>query len=155
MMAPVDVSLPGEVGSIAAARARRPFLISLPDAERISVQSRFVKNRFEAAILTELESRILGGTIIDPAEVPADLVTINSRVLLRHTAGAWRRVITLVLPSCLNRQKGHVSVLTPLGSILLGARTGDHLTGPFPAGVATAVVESILHQPEAAGDYYG
>jgi regulator of nucleoside diphosphate kinase len=131
------------------------YLISVPDAERLALQSRFVRNPLEADILSEIEARIRCATLLEPSAVPRDLVTMNSRVVLRDVDTGRQYVLTVVFPSCANLRKRRISVLTPLGSILLGARTGQTLTCPILGVIATVVVEAIPHQPEAAGDYYG
>jgi len=130
------------------------LLISTADAERLLLQTRFVTNQVEAELLNELETRIRYAQVLDPSAVPPDLVTMNSQVLLRDVESGRQSVVTLVFPSCANARKGKVSILTPLGSILLGARTGERVTCPLAGAIATVVVETILHQPEAAGDYY-
>jgi regulator of nucleoside diphosphate kinase len=120
------------------------------------LQSRFVRNQLEAEILSELEARIrTAAKLLEPSAVPPDLVTMNSRIVLRDVDTGGRTVFTLTFPSRSNVRKGRVSVLTPLGSILLGARKGQRLTCPISGAISTVVVEAILHQPEAAGDYYG
>jgi regulator of nucleoside diphosphate kinase len=80
---------------------------------------------------------------------------MNSRVVLRNVDTGQQHVFTVVFPSCANTRRGRISVLTPLGSMLLGARTGQTLTCPISGVIANVVVDAILHQPEAAGDYYG
>jgi regulator of nucleoside diphosphate kinase len=80
---------------------------------------------------------------------------MNSRIVLRDVKSGTQTLVTLAFPSCANAQKGRVSVLTPLGSVLLGSRTGQRLTCPISAAISTVVVEAILYQPEAAGDFYG
>ena len=131
------------------------LLISIPDAERLALQCRFIKSQLEAEILSEIDARMRRATLLDPGAVPRDLVTMNSRVVLRDVDTEQQHVFTVVFPSCANGRKGRISVLTPLGSILLGARTGQTLTCPISGAMATVVVDAILHQPEAAGDYYG
>ncbi len=146
-------NLNGEIET--AALQTEPFLISIPDAERLALQSRFVKNQFEAEMLSEIEARIRRAILLEPSAVPGNLVTMNSRVVLREVGAGRQHVFTVVFPSCANSRKGWVSVLTPIGSILLGARVGQTLTCPISGAIATVVVEAILRQPEAAGDYYG
>jgi regulator of nucleoside diphosphate kinase len=46
-----------------------------------------------------------------------------------------------------------LSVLTPLGVRLLGARVGDVIEWPVPSGVRRLRVQRILFQPRAAGDF--
>lgn len=132
-----------------------PLILSIPDAERLLLQSRFVRNQVEAEILSDIEDRIRRATVLEPSAVPRDLVTINSRVVLREVNTCRQHLIVLAFPSCADSRKGRVSVLTPLGSILLGARVGQTLTCPISGLLTTVVVNAILRQPEAAGDYYG
>lgn len=129
--------------------------ISVPDAERLLLQSRFVRNQLEAEVCSDLESLIRSANILDPSAVPPDLVTMNSQVVLRELGSGRKLIFTLVFPSHANSRMGMVSILTPLGLILLGARTGQQLTCPIAGALATVVVEAIPHQPEASGDYYG
>lgn len=131
------------------------FLISVPDAERLALQWRFVRSRLEAEILSDFDVRIRHATLLDPAAVPRDLVTMNSRVVLRDRDTGQLLIFTVVFPSCANAKRGRISVLTPLGSMLLGARIGQTLTCPISGAIATVVIAAIPHQPEAAGDYYG
>lgn len=140
----------GEIPSVPKA-----LLITVPDAERLLLQSRFVTNQLEAEILSDLEARIRAAELVDPSGVPPDLVTMNSQIVLRDAESGQRTSLTLAFPSSANARKGKVSVLTPLGSILLGARTGQSLTCPISGTISTVIVEAILRQPEAAGDYYG
>ncbi len=131
------------------------LFITVPDAERLLLQSRFVRNQLEAEILADIEALIMRATLVDPAAAPPDLVTMNSTIALREVDTGNQHVFTLAFPSSANGSKSRISVLTPLGSILLGARTGQIVTCPLSGTITRAQVESILHQPEATGDYYG
>jgi regulator of nucleoside diphosphate kinase len=131
------------------------LLFTVPDAERLLIQSGFVRNQLEAELLSELEARVRQAILLDPADVPADLVTTNSQLLLRDVDTGRHMTVKLAFPACANQRKGKISVLTPLGSMLLGARLGQTLTCPVSGTLAAVIVESILYQPEAAGDYYG
>ena len=49
---------------------------------------------------------------------------------------------------------GKVSILAPVGSALLGLRTGQAIDWPMPGGNSTRLrVLEIRYQPEAAGEY--
>lgn len=124
------------------------IVVGAPDAERLLLQSRFVTSQLEAEVLRGLELRVRSARVLDPSEVPPDLVTMNSRVLLRDLENGRQSIFTLVFPPGANTRKRRVSVLTPLGAALLGARPGQRVGSAF-------VVEAILYQPEAHGDYYG
>ena len=60
-----------------------PLLFTVPDPERLLVQSGLVRNQLEAELLRELEARVRQATLLHLADVSPDLVTMNSRLLLR------------------------------------------------------------------------
>ncbi len=89
-----------------------------------------------------------------PREVPEGLVTMYSQVLLADQAGEPPRKVTLCYPADAEPSAGFVSVLSPMGVALLGARKGDTVIWSTPAGQQIdARVVDILFQPEASGDY--
>ena len=119
------------------------------------LQSRFVRNQFEAEIQGDLEARIRAARLLDPFAVPPDLVTMNSQIILQDVDTGRPYILTLAFPSCASWRKGRISVLTPLGSTLLGAHAGQTLNCPILGRIATVSVETVLHQPEASGNIYG
>ena len=54
-------------------------------------------------------------------------------------------------PGTANPRAGKISVLSPMGTALLGAREGDVLSVLGAQGPRAIAIQSILHQPEAAG----
>jgi regulator of nucleoside diphosphate kinase len=99
-----------------------------------------------AEILSDIEARIRHATLLEPSVLPGDLVTMNSRVILREVDTCRQHVFVLAFLSYANSRKGRISVLTPLGSILLAARVGQTLTCPISGVIMTVVVDAI-HAP--------
>lgn len=92
--------------------------------------------------------------VVDPREIAADIVTMNSRVLLADAGGAQPQELTLCYPEQAQASQGRVSVLSPVGASLLGAQVGRMVQWTPPGGSARqALVQAMLYQPEAAGDY--
>jgi regulator of nucleoside diphosphate kinase len=91
--------------------------------------------------------------IVPAKDVPSDIVTMNSRVVIADAGGANSRAVRLVYPEEADPARGDISVLSPLGNALLGARTGDSVTVRTPAGSRVVRVTAIEFQPEAAGRY--
>lgn len=109
---------------------------------------------YETGSLERLIEKLQGGGELPPCDMPADLVTMHSVVLLldlEHTGKAME--CTLVFPGDSDAARGRISVLAPLGAALFGARVGDVLEVALPAGLRRWRVESLLYQPEAAGDF--
>jgi regulator of nucleoside diphosphate kinase len=83
-----------------------------------------------------------------------DVVTMYSQVLLCDPRTGRQRKLTLCYPSDAEPAAGFVSVLSPVGSSLLGLRVGATARWRTPLGdTVEAEVLAILFQPEASGDY--
>jgi regulator of nucleoside diphosphate kinase len=100
------------------------------------------------------------GALLDMAEVlpsrelPDDVVTMYSRVLLIDANTGRRRNLTLCYPDDAEALGGFVSVLSPVGTSLLGLRAGSIATWRTPGGgEGTAELLEVLFQPEAHGIY--
>lgn len=113
------------------------------------------------------DRRLLDPRIADPVEdlldnadllpsrdIPPDIVTMRSKVLLQDRATSHRYALTLGYPGDAGLGEGVVSVLSPVGASLLGLRVGmvARWTAPNGREHAAEVVE-IHFQPEASGDF--
>ncbi|SFD44219.1 GreA/GreB family elongation factor [Paracidovorax konjaci] len=86
--------------------------------------------------------------------VQADVVTMYSRVELVDALTHRRQVLTLCYPRDAEPAAGFISVLSPVGSSLLGLRAGDVARWSTPLGEAcAATIAAVQYQPEATGDY--
>ncbi|MGI6355359.1 MAG: nucleoside diphosphate kinase regulator [Lentisphaerae bacterium] len=91
---------------------------------------------------------------VEAKKIPADVVTMNSKVLLRDTTSGREMTYSLVFPREANIDTGAISVLAPIGTAILGYREGDIVEWEVPSGKRTIKIEKILYQPEAVGDYH-
>lgn len=82
------------------------------------------------ALQTELQRAV----VVDPLAVPPDVVTMNSDVVYEDCETAVRRSVRVVFPKDADAGRGHVSVLAPIGSALLGLRVGQVIEWPVPNG---------------------
>jgi regulator of nucleoside diphosphate kinase len=106
-----------------------------------------IENGAEALHDTLDSARIVPATEIEP-----DVVTMNSEATIEDGSGA-ARTVRLVYPQEADAGRGHVSVLSPLGNAILGARVGDEVNFATPLGERSVRVTGIRFQPEAAGLY--
>lgn len=105
----------------------------------------------KAALQAELER----AEIVDPKEVPPDVVTMNSTVRFQLLETGEEFQLTLVYPKDVQGQPDRISVLAPVGSALLGLSVGDELEWPKPGGgVSTVRVVEVVYQPERAGELH-
>jgi len=103
--------------------------------------------------LDQLEEELGRAELVNPKEIPADVITMRSKVSLKDLKSGKTVMYSLVFPSEANSDEGHVSVLAPIGTALLGNRSGDVVESKVPSGLRRLKVKEILYQPEAAGNY--
>ncbi|MEO7127486.1 MAG: GreA/GreB family elongation factor [Rhodoferax sp.] len=113
--------------------------------------------------LLRRQSGIVGGDITDvidnadlvrSQEVPANVVTMYSQVLVSDVHSGEQRTLTLCYPTDADPAEGRISVLSPVGASLLGLPVGAIASWTAPDGTRVAAqVQNILFQPEASGDY--
>lgn len=100
-----------------------------------------------------LESELSQAHVVDPAQIPADVVTMHSRVRFLDASNGNLREVTLVFPHEAAANEGRISILAPVGAALLGLRRGDSIDWPMPNGrKKTLQILDVTYQPEAAGD---
>jgi regulator of nucleoside diphosphate kinase len=98
--------------------------------------------------LDDLEQELVQAKVVPEGKLPGNVITMNTRVLLR-VDGAEEEV-TLVYPHEAGALTGRISVLSPIGTAILGYREGDKLEWHVPSGTAQVEVIKVLFQPEAA-----
>ena len=132
---------------------RRKTTITRPDRARLLQVAGAKSNAISWAIfIDQLRRELARSRVVDPARVPSDVVTMHSTVRITEPATDRRpEVLTLVYPHEADVSAGKISVLAPLGTALLGARTGDVVRVPGSAGMREIRVEEVVYQPEAQG----
>lgn len=104
--------------------------------------------------LEALDELLSYSETVEAMRVPPDVVTMYSQVLLADAAGSEPGKFTICYPDDAEPAQGFISVLSPLGTSLLGSRVGDIVQWRGAHGPAqSARVVSMLFQPEASGDY--
>ncbi|HYK05828.1 MAG TPA: nucleoside diphosphate kinase regulator [Thermoanaerobaculia bacterium] len=102
----------------------------------------------------DLERELERGTEVESTEVEPDVVTMNSTVRVTDLDADTTHQYTIVFPSDADFDKGRISILSPLGTALLGYRAGDVVTWEMPRGTRRLRIEELVYQPEAAGDFH-
>ncbi len=103
--------------------------------------------------LDKLRGELHRAQIVTPQDIPADTITMNSKVALLDLDTREEEIYTLVYPENADSAEGKISILAPVGTAMLGYRVGDVFEWDVPAGKRRLKVDRILYQPESAGDY--
>ena len=88
---------------------------------------------------------------VNPSKVASNVVTMDSTVHLRELDTGDRWTFTLSYPSEADIDEDRISVLSPVGTAMIGGRVGDVVDWPVPSGIVRIRIEKVLYQPEAAG----
>jgi regulator of nucleoside diphosphate kinase len=135
---------------------RPPLLLSRLDVERI--EALLEKLGSNSLNTSALQDELVRAEILAPADMPADVITMNSTAKVRledAVLGNHDHELTLVYPRDADGSADKVSILAPVGSALLGLRVGDAIDWPMPGGRnARLHVLAIRYQPEAAGELH-
>lgn len=104
--------------------------------------------------LAELGNELESAVLMDSKDIPPNVITMNSRVLMKDLDTQEEMTYTLVFPADANIKENKISVLAPIGTAMIGYKVGDVIEWPVPSGQRRLKVIGILYQPEAAGDYH-
>ncbi|WP_342115335.1 nucleoside diphosphate kinase regulator [Pseudoduganella sp. OTU4001] len=127
--------------------------ISSLDAERL--EALFGTARPGDAASRALLDELARADIRAPQDMPPDVVTMNSTVRFEIEGSREQRCLTLAYPRDMPQLEDGISVLTPVGSALLGLSVGDSISWPRPDGQLVQVrLLEVLYQPERAGEYF-
>ena len=100
----------------------------------------------------ELEHEIERATVVGPQNVPGDVVTMNSSIVLR--LDDERETVSLVYPQDADGRSRKLSVLSDIGTAVLGYQEGDAFDCVVADRTRRVVVEKVIYQPEASGDFH-
>lgn len=81
------------------------------------------------------------------AEIGADVVGLNSHVeVVNLSAGSEKFSFQLCLPEYADYEEGRISILAPLGTAVIGFRTGQQFTWQLPAGNRILKIERVTRK---------
>ncbi|MET0983682.1 MAG: nucleoside diphosphate kinase regulator [Telluria sp.] len=131
-----------------------PIVVSSLDMERLETLLDSLPSA-QAGTREALLEELSRADLVEPQDMPLDVVTMNSRVRFVLDQASDEFDMSLAYPKDVNGDPGKLSVLTPVGNALLGLRVGDTIDWTRPDGGRFEVtVREIVYQPERAGDLH-
>jgi regulator of nucleoside diphosphate kinase len=129
--------------------------ITKSDYERLSALIEKTRERdpMDRENLKKLETELDRAEIVDAKDISKKVITMRSRVRLKDLVSGEANTYSLVFPSEADFSQGKISVLAPIGTAILGYKSGDTIEWPVPSGVRKLKIDKILYQPEATGNY--
>ncbi|MNJ83771.1 Regulator of nucleoside diphosphate kinase [compost metagenome] len=94
--------------------------------------------------ISRLKQELKTATLIGETEVfPEDVIRLNSIVDVNTPFGIMK--IQLVLPENSNSEQKRISILTPMGSALIGYAETDRIMWEFPNGIQEVEILKVSH----------
>jgi regulator of nucleoside diphosphate kinase len=104
--------------------------------------------------INNLTKELNRAQVVEPAEIPIDVVTMHSVVKLKYLDSDKIIQMEIVYPEEADIKKNKISIFAPIATALLGYRKGDVINWEIPSGKVKIQIADILYQPEAAGDFH-
>ena len=135
---------------------RRKLHVTRQDHQRLTdmLEEALARNSRDSVFLKDLARELALAEAVEPRDVPPDLVTMNSRILLQDVETGETMEYTLVFPEEADIENGRLSVVSPIGTAILGYAKGDTLSWHTPGGPRKLKILDIPYQPEAAGHHH-
>ncbi len=108
-----------------------------------------IKKEDAEKLLAELHS----AKIVASEEISKDVVTMNSIVKIHFQNSKNIVEFQLVYPHLANIKEHKISIFSSVAAALIGYGVGDEIDWVIPSGMTKIVIDEIVYQPEAAGDF--
>lgn len=89
-------------------------------------------------------------TVVPRDQLPAGVVTVNSRVRFKDAASGDEETYVITWPERADGGVERISVLAPIGTALLGYRVGSEVSWPTPGGVRRLQILEVQPVDEAS-----
>ncbi len=114
-------------------RAKPRIILSAEDYERLTALANAVSSRMPD-LAADLAEEIGRAHVLAKGRHPEHIVCMNSEVEFRDDTTGKVQKVTLVYPGEADISRAKVSVLTPVGTALIGLRSGHSITWETPTG---------------------
>lgn len=131
---------------------RPAIVVSERDLERLEAMLAGLPDTHPGA--EALREELDRAQILPSEQMPADVVTMNSRIRFVVDPAGKEVDVDLVYPRDLTGLPDQLSVTTPAGVAVLGLAVGQQIEWLAPNGqTARARIVDVTYQPERAGDF--
>ena len=130
----------------ARSEVKPAIILSAKDYDRLSTLARAAQNRLPD-LASELAAEVGRAHVLDRDEIANQFVGMNDDVEFRDDTTGRARQVTLVYPDEADISQGKISVMTPVGTALIGLRTGHSITWETPLGETRQLTVISVRKP--------
>ena len=117
------------------------------------INDKHVLDDQDAGDVNTLQYYLTHSKLVDSTEIRPNIVTMNSKFSLKNIGNGKKEVYSLVFPNDSGDDKTKINVFSKIGAQILGSSIGTVIQ-TSPTDNQYFVIEEILYQPEAEGDYH-
>lgn len=130
-------------------------IITKQDFNKIhrSITDAKAKNSIKKEEAEKLLAELKSAKIVEQDQIESDVVTMNSIVKIHFQNNKTTMEFQLVYPADANIKEKKISIFSSVASALIGYKVGDEIDWLIPSGMTKIVIDEIIYQPEAAGDF--
>ncbi|MEK5794104.1 nucleoside diphosphate kinase regulator, partial [Acinetobacter nosocomialis] len=108
------------------------IIISSQDLHRL--ETMLEHQTTHSSTMQHLENELARAEVVDPENIPKNVVTMNSRVSITIAPSTDSVEIVLVYPHDFTGDNSQVNILAPVGAPILGLTEGQSIEWPQPDG---------------------
>ncbi len=101
-----------------------------------------LNQRKDAPYIKDLEREVNRATVVSSKDQEINFITMNSTVML--LVDGEPEEVTLVYPEDINLKENKISVLSPMGTAILGLKEGSSIDWKIPNGIIHIVVDKVI-----------
>ena len=133
----------------------KEVIITKQDFNRIhrAITAAKATNSIKKEEAEKLLAELKNAKTVEPENIGGDVVTMNSIVKIHFQNNKSTMEFKLVYPSEANIKEKKISIFSAVAAALIGYRVGDEIDWLVPSGMTKIVIDEIVYQPEAAGDF--
>lgn len=127
------------------------IILSADDYERLSALAHAANKRMPD-LAADLADEIGRAHVLAKGRHPEHVVCMNSEVEFRDDTTGRIQTVRLVYPEAADITEGKISVLTPVGTALIGLPEGQSITWESPSGELRQLTVLAVREYETVGE---
>ena len=93
----------------------------------------------------ELQLELNRAKLVAKNDIPGDVVRLNSFVVIQDEKEGKKMEFTIVTPEKANIKEKKISILSPIGTALIGYRKGNKVCCKVPSGKRTFAILDVIN----------
>jgi regulator of nucleoside diphosphate kinase len=129
-------------------KTRNKLVLAKEDYEIIMsyIKRRIQTITFNRKDAEELEMELKKAKVVSKENLPADVVRLNSTVTIKEEKENKVMELMVVTPEKADIKKKRISIMSPIGTALIGFRRGQQIKWRVPSGKKTFTILDVQHR---------